>query len=218
MPDPTLNESALITRVKTDRDSDALLSLVHRHSGIYFNVVNGYASSYPNVIKARDMDDDKLFNLYQFILAYDPTRGMKLSTYIGERTDYLCRSMLKKDARNPISPGTYSATGAMMFDTDEDTFHTSDGQQVTLEDESETSRVAEMAEHDLSLEDIRYAAEEVCHDARFAEILKYRHLGPEHQQMSWRDIGRKVGLSHEGARKLYTHNLELVKAHLHDSP
>ncbi len=206
----SLPEADLVARVKTEADSAALLSLVNRHSGLYFTVVNRYAAAYPNAVKARDLDDDKLFNLYTFICAYDPTRGMKLSTYIGDRTDYLCKTMLTKSGRNPVTPGAY-ATGSAVMD---DALTTIDGSQVTLVDQSATARVTEVAERDLGLVEIARAAGEVCTDQRFTQILQYRHFAPNHQAMSWREIGERLHMTHEGARQVYERNLASVKAHL----
>ncbi len=207
----TLPEADLITRVKIDRDSNALLALVNRHTGIYFQVVNRYAATYPNVIKTRDMDDEKLFYIDKFICDYDATRGLKLCGYIHDRTDFLCKGMLKRDARNPLSSAGYTVSGQAPLDTSDDTFQTSNGGEVTLQDESSASRVTDTANLDIAIEDIRRAANVACADPRFIQILDYRHSGAE---MSWRAIGEKVGVSHEGARKIYAHNLALVKAHL----
>lgn len=207
----TLPEADLIARVKGEQDSAAILALVNRHTGIYFNVVNRYAAAYPNAIKARDLDDDKLFNIYQFVLAFDPTRGMKLSTYIGDRTDYLCKGILKRDERNPISPGTYSSTGSMPIDVDDDTYSTTNGGHVTLADESKGGHVAEVANTDLAVEDILKTAHEVNDDPRFFRIWDYRH----NKGMSWRQIGTKMGISHEGCRThIYQETLDKVKERL----
>ncbi len=207
-----LPEADLIARVKGEQDSAALVALVNRHSGMYFSVVNRYAAAYPNVIKAHDMDDDKMFNLYTFIQAYDATRGTKLSSYIHDRTDYMCKVMLKRDTRNVLSAGTYSSTGAMSLDMGDDTYSTTNGGQVTLEDQTATSRVADQANIDVGIEDIKRAAGEVCADPRFSQILECRH-GAGHG-MSWRAVAEKMGVSHERCRQLYLTNLALVKEHL----
>jgi hypothetical protein len=205
----SLPEADLIARVKTDRDSAALMGLVALHSGIYFKVVNRYAAAYPNTIKARDLDDDKLFNLDRFVCDYDSSRGTKLSTYIADRTDYLCKGMLKRDTRNVLSCAGYVASGAPLM---EDAYLTTNGQQVTLEDQSREGQVVENADRDIGVEDIRRAAKEVCTDQRFTQILECRHGAGN--EMSWREVAAQVGMSHEGCRKVYFHNLALVKAHL----
>jgi DNA-directed RNA polymerase sigma subunit (sigma70/sigma32) len=210
--DTGLSESDLITRVKTEQDSTALVELVQRHSGIYFTVVNRYASAYPNTIHARDLDDEKLFNLYRFICAYEPGRGTKLSTYIGDRTDYMCRGLLKKGARDPISAGPYAGTGMAPLDVDDDTYQVTNGGFVTLEDEQ--TDVVQTTNRDIGIDEVRRAAAEVCTDKRFDLILKWRHFSPDHETMSWREVGKRLHVSHEHARQIYFDNLALVKAHL----
>lgn len=210
----TLPEADLISRVQGEQDSAALVALVNRHTGIYYQVVNRYVAAYPNAIKAKDMDDDKLFNLYTFVKAYDSTRDKTLCGYIHDRTDYLCKTMLKRDERNPLSPGTYAPSGAMPLDTDDDTYTTSNGAHITLQDQSPAASVTDAANLDIGIEAIQRAAGEVCRDPRFHEILQCRHFAPDHTVMSWREVGKRMHMSHENARKLYNNNLALVKARL----
>lgn len=220
--DPTLSipDSDLVARIKAEQDSVALTTLLERHSGIYFKVVNSYAATYPNVIKRAEMDDDKMFNLYSFILAYDPNRGTKLSTFICDRTDYLCKTLLRRDERNPLSYG-YVASGSSnlrnteeVLPMEEDTYSSTHGARVTLVDESVTSCVPETANADLAFEDIRRAAAEVCTDPRFLTILDFRHFNAPRCALSWRDIGARLELSHERVRQIYTENIELIRNHL----
>ena len=215
MPDDTLSEPDLIALVKTKQDSPALVTLAERHAGIYLSVVGRYAECYPNTINKRDLEDDRLFNIHRFILDYDPARGTKLSTYIGDRTDWMCKGMLKKDRDNPISSGTYGPSGAMALTIGGDTYATPTGSEITLVDESPEARVVEVADRELKTETILSVAREVVADKRFISILGYRHFnttGPT--SLSWRQIGEKTHMSHEGARKLYNTQLAVVKRHL----
>ena len=227
--DPTLPATPdvdLVTQVKATQDSTALTALIERHSGIYFKIVNSYAASYPNVIRRAEMNDDKMFNMYQFILAYDPTRGMKLCSYIGDRTDYLCKTMLRKDDRDPLSLGYVASGGAApsvyvdndgesrdIYQTD-DTFVATHGTRVVLTDESMESNVTDNANQDVAIEDIRRAATEITTDTRFLDILQFRHFNAPRAALSWRDIGARLNLSHERVRMIYNENLARVKAYL----
>ena len=112
---PLVDEAALISLVKEKQDSTALLTLAQANTGVYLGVVNRYAHVYPGVIKQPDLADDKLFNLYRFILDYNPEKGTKLSTWISTRTDYMCKEYLKRSDRNPISSGTYGPGGPVRF-------------------------------------------------------------------------------------------------------
>lgn len=213
-PDPTLprpdidtlTESDLIKLVKYQQNSAALLALVNRHTGIYFQVVNRYAAAYPSTISARDMDDDKLFNLYNIVTGYDPKHGKTLCGYIHDRTDFLCKTMLRKDENNPIAPGTYLVSGSAPG-----SYTTSNGVQAIFTDESASSNVVNNANADLGVEEILKTAHEVSTDPRFFTIWDYRH----NQGMSWRQIGAKLGVSHEGARKvIYQSTMDKVKERL----
>ncbi len=212
----TQNESSLIYKVKQASDSEALTTLVNNHSGIYVEIVSKYAQVYPNVIKRDDLVDDRMYNLYRFILDYDPAQGTKLGTYIGNRTDYLCKGLLKKDRLNPITAGTYGPGGPMSLGEGGETYTTGAGATVTIADDSPEGHVVDTANKDLQLEDIIAAAWQTCPDKRFVEILTYRHFHAPETCLSWREIGKRMGISHERARAIYNDNLAIIKKHLQD--
>lgn len=215
MPTPVLSESELISLVKTKQDSAALVMLADRHAGIYMSVVGRYSECYPNTVKREDLADDRLFNIHRFILDYDSSRGTKLSTYIGDRTDWMCKGLLKKDRENPISAGTYGPSGAIGLTIGGDTYATPTGSEITLMDESASARVVDIADRELQTEAVLTAAREVVKDKRFVSILGYRHFNsPGKTSLSWRQIGEKMNLSHEQSRKIYYANLVIVKRHL----
>jgi len=204
-----MTEYELIERVKTSQDSQALVDLVNQHTGAYFAVVNRYASAYPGVIRAEDMGDDKLLNFYTFICAYDPTKGTKLSTFITQRTDYLCKVMLKKGKHNPLDGCGYGSSGIMpiteMGELGE-SGSTSTLRPLNLTDTSREAQVSEEAGLHLDGDAVMQAAEEVCPDKRFGRVFALRH----HEGLSWREIGRKMKLSHERVRRLYLEHVGAV--------
>ena len=211
----TLSEPELIDLIKSKQDSAALVLLADRHAGIYMSVVGRYSECYPNTIKREDLADDRLFNIHRFILDYDSKRGTKLSTYIGDRTDWMCKGFLKKDRENPIASGTYGPSGAIGLTIGGDTYATPTGCEISLVDESASAKVVEVADRELQTEAIITAAREVVKDKRFVSILGYRHFNPQGKtSLSWRQIGEKVNLSHEGCRKIYNVNLAVIKRHL----
>lgn len=216
MLSPDLTELELIALVKTKQDSDALVVLADRHAGIYLSVTNRYADCYPNVVKREDLQDDRLFNIHRFILNYDPTRGTKLSTYIGDRTDWMCKKLLSKDREDPISSGSYGPSGAIGLTLAGDTYVTGAGSEISLVDESPGARVVEVTDRELKTEAVFEVARKVVKDKRFVDILGYRHFNTEGgaTSLSWREIGRKMSMSHEGARKCHDRNLAVVKRHL----
>ncbi len=208
------SESSLIYRVKEISDSQALTVLVDNHTGIYVDVVSRYSQAYPNVIKRDDLVEDRLYNLYRFIIDYDPARGTKLSTYICNRTDYMCKTLLKKDRTNPITAGTYGPGGALSLGTAGDTYTTSVGTNITLVDNGSEAQVVNTADRDLKIDDIMAAARRWCTDERFIQILGYRHFNVPQTCLSWRAIGKRLSLSHERVRAIYNENISIIKRHM----
>lgn len=89
-----LSDIDLIGKVKKENDSEALMTLISRHSGIYHNVVNKY--TYVPEVERSDLIDHKAFSIYQYALAFDPAKNVKFSSYIGQRIKYECQSLIQK--------------------------------------------------------------------------------------------------------------------------
>ena len=184
-------------------------------------MVKNYAATYPGIIRADELADDKVYNIYQFVLSYKSDRSTKLSTYIHDMTDYLCKGLLKKDRTNPLASATFSASGAMILD---ETMGEGDpsARGVILSDETEGSQVEETANRDLGLQEILDIASspEARIDHRFLAILRYRHFNAmddtvtNRTSLTWREIGEKLHLSHERVRGIYQDNMERVKRKL----
>ena len=92
MFDPNLSDSQLIKEVKSNNDSKALEELIHRHTGIYCEIVNRY--NYMPQLEKNELINDKIYNIYQYILKYNESKNTKLSTYIGECVKYECMDIL----------------------------------------------------------------------------------------------------------------------------
>lgn len=199
-------ESTLISLVQETKNSEALTELVNRHTGIYYTVVNKYASVYPNLIKIDDMNDDRLYHMYRFILDYKNDKNMQLSSYIGERTNYMCLDILKKENKNPINYNISHTIG----DPGPVEIYTTDF-AVSVVDETQLAQTIDSSDKDLALEDIISIAKNNDIDPRFVSILNYRHLNPDKKSLSWRQIGKKLGISYERARKIYFKNINKIK-------
>ena len=84
----------LIRLIKTEQDSDALVLLANRHTGLYQNIIGGY--SYVPKIERDDLLEHKLLNIYNFAIKYDQTKDMKFSTYLGQSIKWKCQTLLSR--------------------------------------------------------------------------------------------------------------------------
>ncbi len=182
-----MTELDLITRVKENQDSTALTQLIDLHTGVYVKVVRKY-ECYPDFrdkIEARSILEDKAYNIYQFALKYDPSRGMTFGSYVGDSVGYICKNVI---TRSPQS---------ITFNED-------------VSPSNDTS-VTDTAERDSSIEEILDQVKG-SDSAAFKQIFKLRYCGQKPR--SWRTIAKMVDMSHEGCRKVYEKHIGAIKEHL----
>lgn len=180
-----LSDIQLINQIKKQHDSSAALELVNRHTGIYVDIINQYStvSDFRNKTNVDDLREDKFFNIYQWALKYDPNRGMQFGSYVGEMTKYLCKGIV--------------SNGVQSFELNEE-----------ISPSNDTSTI-ETAERDSVFEEVKREVKETD-DPTFKKIFALR-FGDKPK--SWREIGEIVGLTHEGARKVYLKHFGQIKEH-----
>jgi len=97
-----LSDLKLIENVQSDVDvQNSLTQLIGRHSGIYLDMVNVYASRNSPFIDYEDLIKDKDFKIYQAAKNYNPERGAKFSTYLGNETKWMCLNLYNRNKRRP---------------------------------------------------------------------------------------------------------------------
>lgn len=176
-----MTDLELITRVKVDNDSDAIKELITRHTGIYLDMVTKHAAHAQ--LPVNDIRDDKAFNIYQFALKYDPTRDTQFSTYVADRTKWMC---LNLNNRAPKS---------LTFDEN-------------IAPSNENAVTENVNRHD-DMAVLRERAKRVD-DPKFYRIFCLRFNGDKVR--SWRAIGRKMHMTHEGARKLFERHAHKLRS------
>jgi hypothetical protein len=181
-----MTDLELIKRVKDTNDSAALVELVNMHSGIYVDTVNRFSCmpGFANKVNTNDLKDDRMFDIFSWAGKYDPTRGMKFGTYVGEMIAYKCQNLLNR------------APESFQFK-----------EEIAPNNETPS---ADTARKDIALNEIR---EEVAHIGTplFRRIFGLRFGA---QPKSWREIAEIVGMTHEGVRKHFNKYLPQVKHNL----
>lgn len=179
-----MTDLELITRVKEEQDSGALTELVNRHTGIYTNMVQKY-SAYPDFTNKIDVKD-----------------------VLEEKQYNIYKWALSYDAARKMKFGTYVGEmskylcldviyrGTESVPFNEDTAVNND---TTVEETTATH-----SSIDQLLSEV-----EASESVMFKRIVKLKL-----KDRSWRTIGKMVGMSHEGARKLYEKHIGAVREHL----
>ena len=96
----TKTDVELVSSVQEGIDASACLrEIVNRHSGIYIEMVNHYMPESMPFVSRIDLIDDKEYNIYRAVLKYDPTRGTKFSTHLGNETKWMCLNLYNKNKK-----------------------------------------------------------------------------------------------------------------------
>lgn len=197
---PAVNDLELITRIKTLNDSAAVTELVHRHTGAYMSVIQQYEGYSDFRAKANipDLRDDKFLNIYRFALKYDPLRASEadkdnpFGRHVFEQTRYMCRTLISRGSVNGSGCGTRL-----------------DGVELNeATSPSNDTPVMDTVEKDSVFDAVRDGVA-ATKDPLFQRIFKLRHGGKK--AMTWRAVAKKVGMTHEGARKAYNKHMGMIK-------
>ncbi len=188
----TFTDRELIEQIKTTPKDDLVVELVNRHTGIYIQIVDKYSNLSSGFINKQDLIDQRYTNIYAYALDYDPKRNMKFSSYVGQRIKWECQGLLH---RCPTKEDVEQQIIEAELDSDDN------------DHELQTDEQKEVAQ-----ELLRLAQE--AKNIKFADVIKHRFFGDK--ILSWRGIGKKMNLSHEGVRKIYLSGLKQIKKEYHE--
>ncbi len=188
-------DQELIDKVKQEADSSAISELVNRHTGVYLNVVNKFCSYSSGKISFQDLSDDKAFNIYKFAQTYNPDKNCKFSTYVSNMTRYTCLDLLKQEpeAREYLDAPALTPESFSLSEKLPDT---------------------ETTNGNLDSQDFLQAIDSVSTNKKFKQIVQWRHVPAHTRPMTWGVIGKKLGMSHEGVRKIYNREIKKIKSYL----
>ncbi len=209
--------------VKNIQDSinatDSLKELVCRHSGIYLDMINGYVSANQNRSAKEEMIKDKEYQIYSSALKFDPTKGAKFSTYLGNETKWKCLNMYNKNKRHPSVPIQEELIDFLNFkfissgDPDKNGNHNinSGGYNVLgdwsskLTDQNESSMKDEMFK-----QIIKHAEDHP--DKRVGKIFNLRYvIGKDNNVMPWKNVSSKLKLSIQGCINIHNSAIKQFK-------
>ena len=187
----------LISLIKQDEDPSIHLSeLIERHSGIYLDIINTYASRDSSFIDRAELIKDKDFNIYQAVVKYDPDRGAKFSTYLGNETKWLCLNTYNKNKRHP------TITTEPLYLLHPDLGLYTESVKDNLKKDSLTKVLQLIKDHP---------------DKRVAKIFKMRYIiGKKNKVMPWKNIGHEMNLSIQGCINIHNSAIKTIRETIKD--
>ena len=187
----------LIDLVKADKNPSLhLVEIIQRHSGIYLDIINTYASRDSGFIDRTELIRDKDYNIYQAVVKYDPTRGAKFSTYLGNETKWLCLNIYNKNKRHPvITTETLDLTNPKLE-------LYADSAKESLKKDSLTKVMQLVRDHP---------------DKRVEKIFKMRYIiGKRNKVMPWKNVGKRMNLSIQGCINIHNAAIKSIRETIKD--
>ena len=183
------DDLALIKEVKVGSDAadQALRELIHRHSGIYLDIVNNYIPTNCNFIRRSDVLQEKDYYIYQAALKYRDDKGTKFSTYLGNETKWMCMNLFNKNKKFPLL--TIDEGGV-------------------LDQEHSPPPSFNMAEFEKVIELTRAHP-----DKRVEVIFRLRYIeGENNKLMPWQKISTELDMSIQGCINIHNAALKTFKS------
>ena len=190
-----LEDKDLIENIQNQVDvEDSLCELVNRHSGIYLDMVNSYASPSSPFIDYDGLIQDKEFKIYNAAVKYDPDRGAKFSTYLGNETKWMCLNLYNRNKRRPAFQSEFIENMAENNDLNEDT-------------------ISESIKQDLFNKVLSVIKQHP--DTRVEKIFEMRYIiGSKNKVMPWKKIGDAMNLSIQGCINIHNSAIEDIQQQL----
>jgi RNA polymerase sigma factor (sigma-70 family) len=100
-----LNDNELIKNVKKLNCDNSLKELVERHGGMIFSIGKKYCTSC--CLDLNDLNDNKYWIIYQSIKSFNPEKGSKFSTWLGNQIRFFCLNHKNKNNRLVTTEDNY---------------------------------------------------------------------------------------------------------------
>ena len=179
----------LINKVKKNKDNNALLALIDKHSGIYVEMVNRYIPDSLQGLIKEDILEEKDFSIYEAINKYDESKNTKFSTYLGNITKWKCLNMYNRNIKFPQQPFDLSQTKDMAC-------HPEINDMENVENLKNIFTIVGQSK-----------------DIRVKKIFKMRYSG-KNKLTPWKKIAKKLDLSIQGCINIHNKYLEEIKKYV----
>ena len=100
-----MNDEQLTASIQGNKDTEKCLEvLINRHSGLCIDMINGYISQNYNETLRQELIKEKDYQIYHSALRFDPDRGSKFSTYLGNEIKWKCLNIYNKTKKRQTVP------------------------------------------------------------------------------------------------------------------
>jgi RNA polymerase sigma factor (sigma-70 family) len=171
--------------------STAIQEIISRHSGIFIDIINHYVPCNNPFCNKDELIEDKCFYIYKAAMKYDPNRGTKFSTHLGNEAKWLCLNTYNKNKNKLEIPSS---------DTAYDTGQTVNPHREAARNESYRKILEIINGHP---------------DDRVKKIFNMRYIeGEQNKVMPWKRISAELEMSIQGCINIHNSTVKKIKTKL----
>jgi DNA-directed RNA polymerase specialized sigma subunit len=178
-----MNDDKLIFNIKNNIKPNESLSELHdRHSGIFYKMINSYVPKDCGYADRQEFIDDSEYYIYCAALDFDESKKTKFSTYLGNKTRWMCLNKYNKSKKSGELVHEDFLSKKYLCPND-------DFLQAMIKEEL-IEKIFNSIEQD--------------GDQRIQEIFRMRYIiGHKNKVMPWRKISEKMNLSIQGCINIH---------------
>lgn len=179
------DDNFLVESIKNNSNAEKCLEvLIDRHSGLCINMINGYMSRNHNDSLRQELIKEKDFQIYNSALKYNPEKGSKFSTYLGNEIKWKCLNLYNRDKRRKTVPVEEELINYFSYQNSEN----------SIDNELFNNIINQAENHS---------------DERIGKIFHLRYVeGNKNSVMPWKSISSIMDMSIQGCINLHNSALK----------
>ena len=177
----TKDENLVESIQKNEETEKCLKILINRHSGLCIDMINGYVSRQNNESLRQELIKEKDYQIYRSALKFNPEKGSKFSTYLGNEIKWKCLNIYNKNKRRKTVQVEEELINYFSYD---------EGHESKYRNNEIFSNIIELAS--------RHS------DPRVGKIFHLRYVeGKENSVMPWKNVSSEIGMSIQGCINIH---------------
>ena len=183
------SDNELVFNIQKNIKTEKCLSvLIDRHSALCVDLINKFINRGSNITMMEEMIKEKDYQIYQSALKFNPNKGAKFSTYLGNEIKWKCLNCFNKSIKRDFVP--VENESVQYFATVKD------------QDENEKEDI-----FSLIIDNAKSHP-----DSRVGKIFNLRYVvGKNNSVMPWKHISEKIGMSIQGCINIHNSAINNIK-------
>lgn len=172
----------LVKSIQENEETEKCLEvLINRHSGLCIDMINGYVSRQHNEGLRQELIKEKDYQIYQSALKFNPNKGSKFSTYLGNEIKWKCLNIYNKNKRRKTVQVEEELINYFSYDSNSESKY--------CNKEIFSDIIDQASNHP---------------DPRVGKIFHLRYVeGKENSVMPWKNVSSQIGMSIQGCINIH---------------